>query len=126
MALDAVGDTSPAYQLARLPVDVGAWKRRLANILLGQAAPEMVATYMRGQATPALALQLKGTAFEKHPAFMRLAKAEQAAQAEAAQMITALGKKDWDTGTPAYRAVEAAMAEMLKAADELMAAHQGI
>lgn len=40
-------------------------------------------------------------------------------------MIATLAKRDWDTGTPAYRAAEAAMADMLKAADELMAAHQG-
>lgn len=125
MAVDAIEDMGPIYQLVRLPVDVGAWKRRLANILLGQAAPEQTAAFMRDQATPALAMQLKGSAAEQHSAFVRFAKAEQTAQTEAARMVAALAEKDWDTGTLSYRAVEAAMVDMLKEADALMAAYQG-
>lgn len=123
-ALDAVEDTAPVYQLVRLPVDVGAWKRRLAGILLGQAAPEKAAGFMRNRAAPALAAQLKGTAFEHHPAVVRFAQAEQVAHTEAVRMLAALSKKDWDTGTPAFNAASDAMASMLTAADELIATYQ--
>ncbi|MCJ2133311.1 hypothetical protein MKK69_04395 [Methylobacterium sp. J-026] len=120
-ALDAADETAPAYQLVRLPGYVGAWKRRLANILLGQAAADTTAVAMRGQSTPALSVQLSGTAVEKHPAFTRFARAEQLALTEAARMITALAKRDWDTGTPAFSAASEAMAAMLTAADDLAA-----
>ena len=121
MALDAVEDTAPVYQLVRLPVDVGAWKRRLASVLLGQAAPDKKAAFMRAEGTPALAAQLKGTAFEQHPAFARFSSAEQEAQAEAARMVAALSKRDWDTGTPAFNAASEAMTSLLTAAAEIIA-----
>lgn len=120
MALDTVEDTAPAYALVRLAGDIGAWKRRLARILLGQAAPDASAATMRSQSTHALGVQLKGTSLEQHPAFTRLVRAEQAAQTEAARMIAALAKRDWDTGTPAFSAASEAMAEMLAAAGDLI------
>ncbi|MGH1571939.1 methyl-accepting chemotaxis protein [Methylobacterium sp. P31] len=115
IALNAVEDTAPVYQLVRLPVDVGAWKRRLASILLGQAAPDTRAALMRDEGSPALAVQLKGTAFEQRPAYARFARAEQEAQTEATRMMAALSKRDWDTGTPAFSAASEAMASMLAA-----------
>ncbi|MCJ2049363.1 methyl-accepting chemotaxis protein [Methylobacterium sp. J-070] len=123
-ALDAADETAPAYQLVRLPGDVGAWKRRLANILLGQAAPDTTAAAMRDQSAPELAVQLKDTAVEQRPAFTRFVRAEQLALTEAAQMIAALAKRDWETGTPAFSAASEAMAGMLVAASELTVAHQ--
>ncbi|WP_267428613.1 methyl-accepting chemotaxis protein [Methylobacterium sp. GC_Met_2] len=121
-ALDAAEDATPACQLVRLPLDVGAWKRRLAGILLGQASPDTAATTMRGQSSPTLAVQLRGTSLEQRSAFSRLVRAEQAAHTEAARMTAALAKRDWDTGTPAFNNAADAMAEMLAAASDLIAA----
>lgn len=70
-ALDAAEETAPTYHLVRLAGDVGVWKRRLANVLLGQAAPDRRAASMREETTPAVATQLRGTFFEKHPAYAR-------------------------------------------------------
>ena len=123
-ALDVVDDTAPIYQLVRLPVDVGTWKRRLATMLSGQSAPDEAAASMRSPSAPALAMQLKGTALEQHPAFTRFVRAEQTAHAEAARMIAALAKRDWDTGTPAFSAASDAMANMLLAANEMLVADQ--
>lgn len=120
MALDAVEDITPVYSLVRLPVDVGAWKRRLASILLGQITPDTRLAYMRDKALPSLAAQLQGTACSKHPALTRFAQAEQEAQVEAARMVSALSKQDWDTGTPAFSAASEAMTIMLAAADEMV------
>ena len=36
-------------------------------------------------------------------------------------MVAAIGRQDWETGTPAYRAASQAMKEMLAAADQLLA-----
>jgi methyl-accepting chemotaxis protein len=121
MALNAVEDTAPAYPLVRLPVDVGAWKRRLAGILLGQAAPDEGAAFMRGEGSPTLAVQLKGSALEQHPAFARFARAEQQAQADAKRMVAALAKRDWDTATPAFSSASEAMTSMLAGAAEMIA-----
>ncbi|MCJ2067643.1 methyl-accepting chemotaxis protein [Methylobacterium sp. J-030] len=120
-ALDAANETAPAYQLVRLPGDVGVWKRRLASILLGQAAPDASAATMRSESTPALGVQLKGTAIEQHPAFTQFVRAEQLALTEAARMIAALAKRDWDTGTPAFSTASDAMADMLAAAGDMIA-----
>jgi len=120
-ALDAAADAEPAYALVRSPLDVGAWKRRLAVILLGQAAPDMAAAAMGRRSAPTLAMRLTGTPLERHPAFARLVGAEQAAHAEAARMMAALAKRDWDAGTPAFSAASDAMAGILVAADEMLA-----
>lgn len=54
-ALDAAEETAPAYSLVRLVGDVGAWKRRLANVLLGQATPDKRAASLRNETSAALA-----------------------------------------------------------------------
>lgn len=68
---------------------------------------------------------LKGSHIEAHPAFARLVRAEEIAQAEAERMVSAIARGDWTTGTPAYKAAGKAMKDMLEAAAEIVAGHGG-
>jgi hypothetical protein len=122
--LDAAEETAPAYSLVRLPVDVGVWKRRLAGMLLGKIAPDKSVALMRDLAGPAVATQMKGTALERHSAFVRFARAEEVARTEAVRMVAALSKQDWDTATPAFSAASDAMAIMLVSASEMITARR--
>ncbi|MCJ2035211.1 methyl-accepting chemotaxis protein [Methylobacterium sp. J-068] len=118
--LDAGAHQKPLYALVRLPADVGAWKRKLARVLVGLAQPDDAIATLSGRAGDSLSTRLTGTAPATHPAFGRFAAAETRALAEAARMIEAIKAGNWDVGTPAYQASAEAMKEMLATAAEIV------
>ncbi|MER2265772.1 methyl-accepting chemotaxis protein [Methylobacterium oxalidis] len=117
MTLDAVEETAPVFRLVRLPADIGTWKRRLARILAGFSPAETGAAAMREGETLRLSQALAQAPEANHPAFPAFARAEEAALREAEQMVRAIARSDWETGTPAFRAASKAMKEMLDAAE---------
>lgn len=119
-ALASSARTSPAYTLVRLPADVGAWKRKLARILVGLAQPDASLATLTGRAGDSVSGRLAGTAMAAHPAFGRFATAETRALAEAAKMLDAIKAGNWDVGTPAYQAAADAMKDMLTTAKEIV------
>ncbi|GEP03133.1 hypothetical protein MOX02_11710 [Methylobacterium oxalidis] len=119
MTLDAVEETAPVFRLVRLPADIGTWKRRLARILAGFAPAETGAAAMREGETLRLSQALAQAPEANHPAFPAFARAEEAALREAEQMVRAIARSDWETGTPAFRAASKAMKEMLDAAEQI-------
>ncbi|KQP75428.1 chemotaxis protein [Methylobacterium sp. Leaf465] len=118
-ALNANARDVPVYALVRLPADLGAWKRKLARVLVGMAQPDPILATPSGQPGRSLKTDLAGTAPAAHPAFARLVAAESKAFAEAGKMLEALKASNWDVGTPAYQAAAEAMKEMLVAAKEI-------
>ncbi|MCJ2044764.1 methyl-accepting chemotaxis protein [Methylobacterium sp. J-078] len=119
--LDTAAHPSSLYPLVRLPADVGAWKRKLARILVGLAQPDAAVATLTGRPGDSLAGRLAGTAPASHPAFPRFAAAEARALAEAGKVIEAIKASNWEVGTPAYQAASDAMKEMLTAAREITA-----
>ncbi|WP_132251165.1 methyl-accepting chemotaxis protein [Methylobacterium segetis] len=118
-ALDAVAEPDPVYPLLRLPADIGTWKRRLARILAGFTPPEPGAAAMRPGQTLRLSQILAQGPEAGHPALPAFGRAEEAALREAEQMVQAIARSDWDSGTPAYRAASKAMKDMLDAAEAI-------
>ena len=111
---------APAYALVRLPADVGAWKRKLARVLVGLAQPEDALATLTGRPGDSISARLAGTAPAAHPAFGRFAAAEARALAEAGKMLEAIKASNWDIGTPAYQAAAEAMKDMLATAKEIV------
>ncbi|MDB5644677.1 MAG: chemotaxis protein, partial [Methylobacterium sp.] len=109
----------PVYALVRLPADVGAWKRKLARILVGLAQADSAVATLTGKVGDSISQRLAGTAPASHPAFGRFSAAETRALTEAGRMIEALKASNWDVGTPAYQAAADAMKDMLTAAKEI-------
>jgi methyl-accepting chemotaxis protein len=119
-ALESGARAAPAYALVRLPADVGAWKRKLARVLVGLAQPEDALATLTGRPGDSIGARLAGTAPAAHPAFGRFAAAEARALAEAGKMLEAIKASNWDIGTPAYQAAAEAMKEMLTTAKEIV------
>ncbi|HJE23355.1 MAG TPA: methyl-accepting chemotaxis protein [Methylorubrum populi] len=106
------------YELVRLPADIGLWKRGLATILLGSATADPAAAVLRGRAARQVAEALRSdpARAQAAEAFLR---AEATAHEQAERMVQAIGRSDWDVGTPAYQAATAAMRDMIKAAGQI-------
>ncbi|MCJ2080488.1 methyl-accepting chemotaxis protein [Methylobacterium sp. J-090] len=115
-ALDTGARTLPAYALVRLPADIGAWKRKLARVLVGLAEPDRGLARLPWNDGLSLAGLLRAGPLATHPALPDLLKAEAKAFEEAERMITALAAQNWDVGTPAYRSATDAMKTMLDTA----------
>ena len=119
-ALDSGARPVPVYAFVRLPADLGAWKRKLARILVGLAPPDTAVATPTGRAGDSMSTRLAGTVPAAHPAFGRFVAAETRALAEASKMIDAIKVSNWDVGTPAYQAAADAMKEMLSCAKEIV------
>ncbi|MDO9429111.1 MAG: methyl-accepting chemotaxis protein [Methylobacterium sp.] len=115
-ALDTGARGLPAYALVRLPADIGAWKRKLARVLVGLAEPDRSLARLPWNDGLSLAGLLRVGPLATHPALPELLKAEAKVLEEADRMITALAGQNWDVGTPAYRGATDAMKTMLDTA----------
>ncbi|MER2249905.1 methyl-accepting chemotaxis protein [Methylorubrum podarium] len=123
LAQTALAETSglDLYELVRLPADIGVWKRGLATILLGAAPAEPAAAVLRNRAARQAVQALAADPARRHAAEAFL-KAEATAHEEAERMVKALGQGNWDVGTPAYQAANAAMKDMATAAARIIEA----
>ncbi|MDV2983481.1 UNVERIFIED_CONTAM: methyl-accepting chemotaxis protein [Methylobacteriaceae bacterium AG10] len=123
LAQTALAETSglDLYELVRLPADIGVWKRGLATILLGAAPAEPAAAVLRNRAARQAVQALAADPARRHAAEAFL-KAEATAHEEAERMVKALGQGNWDVGTPAYQAANAAMKDMAVAAARIIEA----
>ncbi|GJE71552.1 methyl-accepting chemotaxis protein [Methylorubrum podarium] len=123
LAQTALAETSglDLYELVRLPADIGVWKRGLATILLGAAPAETAAAVLRNRAARQAVQALAADPARRHAAEAFL-KAEATAHEEAERMVKALGQGNWDVGTPAYQAANAAMKDMAVAAARIIEA----
>ncbi|WP_245296381.1 hypothetical protein [Methylorubrum extorquens] len=123
LAQTALADSSglDLYELVRLPADLGLWKRGLATILLGAAPADPAAAILRGRAARQAVEGLTSDPARRNAAEAFL-KAEATAHAEAERMVKALAQNNWDVGTPAYQAANAAMKDMITAAARIIEA----
>ena len=125
-AIAGLGDASgmpPSFGLVRLPALGGAWKRRIASILLGATpAAGADATLLPGGTERLSRSLLEGTDLATAPGFAGFREAEQAAHEQAARTVAAVAKGDWAAGTPAYGAMSEAIDRMLSSASELLKA----
>ena len=110
-----------AYELVRLPADLGLWKRGLATILLGAAPADPAAAILRDRSARRFVETLRSDSRRQFEAEAFL-KAEATAHSEAERMVQAIAKGNWDVGTPAYQAANAAMKEMIRAAARIVEA----
>ncbi|ACK83708.1 methyl-accepting chemotaxis protein [Methylorubrum extorquens] len=123
LAQTALADSSglDLYELVRLPADLGLWKRGLATILLGAAPADPAAAILRGRAARQAVEGLTSDPTRRNAAEAFL-KAEATAHAEAERMVKALAQNNWDVGTPAYQAANAAMKDMITTAARIIEA----
>jgi len=115
-ALATGGRDLTTHALVRLPADIGAWKRKLARVLVGLAEPSRDLAKLPWSDGASLGLVLRTGPLSEHPALGELLKAEAKALEEADRMIGALATQNWDVGTPAYRNATDAMKTMLETA----------
>jgi methyl-accepting chemotaxis protein len=108
------------YAIVRLPADVGAWKRKLARVLVGLAEPDRGLVKLPWNNGVSLGAVLRTGPFGNHPSLPDLLKAEAKAVEEAERMISALAAHNWDVGTPAYKEAAAAMKTMLDTAQIML------
>ncbi|AWI89427.1 chemotaxis protein [Methylobacterium sp. DM1] len=123
LAQTALADASGLglYELVRLPADLGLWKRGLATILLGAAPADPAAAVLRNRAARQVAQGLTADPTRRQWADAFL-KAEATAHDEAERMVKAIAQNNWDVGTPAYQAANAAMKDMAEAAARIIEA----
>ncbi|HEV2542526.1 MAG TPA: methyl-accepting chemotaxis protein [Methylobacterium sp.] len=123
LAQTALADASGLghYELVRLPADLGLWKRGLATILLGAGPADPAAAVLRNRAARQVAQGLTADPVRRQwvDAFL---KAEATAHEEAERMVKAIAQNNWDVGTPAYQAANAAMNDMAEAAARIIEA----
>ena len=112
-ALASSGHEPSTYALVRLPADIGAWKRKLARVLVGLAEPDRGLAKLPWNNGASLGALLRTGPLGAHPALSDLLKSEAKALEEAERMIAALATQNWDVGTPAYRGATDAMKAML-------------
>lgn len=91
-----------AVALARLPADLGAWKRKLAAILVGLDEADARSVGFPSQDAVALSVPLRNalTAAERH----------------AGIVVSGVQGHNWDLATPAYRSFEAALTRIAEIA----------
>ncbi len=96
------GEDRAAIGLARLPADLGAWKRHIAAILVGLNEPDGQAAGFPGEDIAGLAAPLRD--------------AFAAAKHNAGLVVTGVRAGNWDIATPAYRRFETDLAEITRLA----------
>ncbi|GJD30303.1 hypothetical protein PMNALOAF_1549 [Methylobacterium adhaesivum] len=104
------------YAIVRLPADIGAWKRKLARVLVGLAEADRGLAKLPWNDGVSLGAILRTGPLGNHPSLPELLRAEAKALEAAERMIAALASQNWDVGTPAYKEAAAAMKTMLDTA----------
>lgn len=121
--LQALDETSMSRELVlaalRVSPDACAWKRRLAQMLLGfggAADPGMLDT---GR-LEALARSFADSHPDQRGTVTALVQAANAARDKAAEMMRAVRANDWNVGTPAYMKCEERLTELVTSARRLV------
>ena len=101
----------PSYELLRVPADAGQLQRRLGAVLIGAASPDVD-------------LAAFGARFDALPAVDRPAdvvRARDTARREGERMLACVRQQDWDQASNAFQKTEAALDEMVRAAERAAA-----